>query len=390
MDRALEHHQSYIGRPVAELPSPSLVLSLPILKRNTEALLQDVEDLEIAFRPHVKTLKTLEMTRLMLAGGKFRSIVASTVTEIKGCLPLVSEGILDECVYGFPVYPSVLPELVQLRQHLEIILIIDNEQQIDLLEKADHGKRWEIFIKLDVGARRAGVDPSSPVLDRLIQRANASPAMSIYGFYCHANHSYGGRTRREAEDMLKIEIDSLLGAAELLPSDRKVVLSLGATPTAHVIKSLKAKAPENVQIELHAGNFPCNDLQQVSTGVVTEQDQAGRVIADVCSLYEERNEALVNAGVTSLSRETSPAYPGFGRIASYPKWGITRMSQEHGILGLMTDDKSTERAEVTFKVGQRLHIYCNHICITAAAFQVYFIVDENDIVQETWIPWKGW
>lgn len=68
MDRALEHHKSYIGRPVAELPSPSLVLSLPILKRNTEALLQDVEDLEIAFRPHVKTLKVRKTVTRKLCG----------------------------------------------------------------------------------------------------------------------------------------------------------------------------------------------------------------------------------------------------------------------------------------------------------------------------------
>lgn len=57
MDHALEHHKSYIGRPVAELPSPALVISLPLLKRNTEALHRDVEALGIGFRPHVKTLK---------------------------------------------------------------------------------------------------------------------------------------------------------------------------------------------------------------------------------------------------------------------------------------------------------------------------------------------
>jgi hypothetical protein len=33
---------------------------------------------------------------MMLAGGKYRSIVASTLPEIRGALPLVEEGILDE------------------------------------------------------------------------------------------------------------------------------------------------------------------------------------------------------------------------------------------------------------------------------------------------------
>lgn len=57
MDFSLENHQTYIGRPAAELPTPSLVLSKPVLERNINALLQDVKDLKIAFRPHVKTLK---------------------------------------------------------------------------------------------------------------------------------------------------------------------------------------------------------------------------------------------------------------------------------------------------------------------------------------------
>lgn len=32
----------------------------------------------------------------MLGGGKYRKIVASTLAEIRGVLPLVKEGMLDE------------------------------------------------------------------------------------------------------------------------------------------------------------------------------------------------------------------------------------------------------------------------------------------------------
>jgi len=38
----------------------------------------------------------LEVTRMMLGNGKHRKTVASTVCEIRGMLPLVHEGILDE------------------------------------------------------------------------------------------------------------------------------------------------------------------------------------------------------------------------------------------------------------------------------------------------------
>jgi D-serine deaminase-like pyridoxal phosphate-dependent protein len=57
MDHSLQDHASYIGRPVSELPTPALILSKPVLERNTQILLEDVKQLGIEFRPHIKTLK---------------------------------------------------------------------------------------------------------------------------------------------------------------------------------------------------------------------------------------------------------------------------------------------------------------------------------------------
>ncbi|KAF4437760.1 D-serine dehydratase [Fusarium acutatum] len=386
MDYSLENHKAYIGKHVSELPTPSLVVNLPVLKTNVETLHRDVEKLGIGFRPHVKTLKSLEVTRLMMADGKYRGIIASTIPEIQGALPLVKEGILEECLYGLPVYPGILPRLIELRKSLRIMLMVDNEQQVEFLEESASSKQpWDVFIKLDVGSRRAGVEANSAALNRLVERAQKSSGISIYGFYCHAGHSYGGRSRDEAEKTLSIEVSSVLAAAKLLPSDHQLVISVGSTPTAHVVESLKASMPENIKLELHAGNFPCNDLQQVSTGLVTEAQQSVSVAAEVCSVYPERNEALVNAGVIALSREAS-AFSGFGRVVGSPAWGVVRLSQEHGILGTSEGRKVDE----DFKVGQKVQLWCNHACIAAAAFYVYYVVDEQGIVRDTWIPWKGW
>lgn len=57
MDISLETHQSYIGQPVEALPTPALVISKPVLENNVKKLHDDVEQLGIGFRPHVKTLK---------------------------------------------------------------------------------------------------------------------------------------------------------------------------------------------------------------------------------------------------------------------------------------------------------------------------------------------
>ncbi len=99
MDYSLQHHQSFIGQPVVNLPTPALVVSRPVVERNITQLHDDVAATGLEFRPHVKTLKSLEVTRLML-GGKYRKIVASTLAEIRGVLPLVEEGLLEEVSRG--------------------------------------------------------------------------------------------------------------------------------------------------------------------------------------------------------------------------------------------------------------------------------------------------
>lgn len=57
MDFSLEHHASFIGAEVSELPTPSLVVSKPTIERNIAQLHRDVEAVGVGFRPHVKTLK---------------------------------------------------------------------------------------------------------------------------------------------------------------------------------------------------------------------------------------------------------------------------------------------------------------------------------------------
>ncbi|EXJ86961.1 hypothetical protein A1O3_03915 [Capronia epimyces CBS 606.96] len=417
MDFSLQHHKSFIGRAASELPTPSLVIKRSVLDTNITRLHDDVARLNIAFRPHVKTLKvfvmpsvlwytlltflfkSIEVTRKMLQNGKHRKIVASTVAEIRGVLPLAEEGLLDECLYGLPVCPSALPQLHSLSQHVGIALMIDNEQHIHVVE--DFRRRspsasipWKVFIKIDVGSHRAGVQTKIPRLHDLVRRAEASDSVEVVGFYCHAGHSYACRTQEDAEGVLREEISGCLEGASLIGGQRPIVISVGATPTAHVVQSLQATLPSHVSLELHAGNFPTNDLQQVSTGLVKLTDQAVRICVEVCSVYPERNEVLVNAGVIALSREASE-YPGFGMIADHPGWFVVRLSQEHGILGhpgdVAINDGPGEKASAdSFFVGQKLFVYCQHTCITAAAFHVYYIVGDDDVVEDTWVPWKGW
>jgi hypothetical protein len=112
---------------------------------------------------------------------------------------------------------------------------------------------------------------------------------------------------------------SLLRLPYCSPS-RQLAVSIGATPTAHVLQHLEANAPPNVQIELHAGQCtlsslpprsrqrgadpgPCRrklPVQRPPAGFHKGHNRSGpgraRVATEACSVYPERNEALLNAG----------------------------------------------------------------------------------------------
>ncbi|KAK8214305.1 putative serine dehydratase domain-containing protein [Phyllosticta capitalensis] len=388
-----EFLHSFIGKSATELPTPAFVLSKPIVQKNCQRVHDDVKSLGIKFRPHVKTLKSEEVTRLML-GDVSRACVASTLREIRGLLPLTKEGLLDEVLYGLPIRPSALPQLLEYSKTVKVLVMIDHESQIDALEAFAAANSvttpWSAFIKIDMGSQRAGQPLTSPHLKPLINRIESSSAVSVYGFYCHAGHSYGSRSKEAAAAVLHDEVNAAAEATALMQKpDTPVVISFGSTPTAHVVSALKKSLPSNMTLELHAGNFPANDLQQLGTACIGEQDQAIRILSEVCSVYPERNEALINAGCIALAREPGPI-PGYGRVVGNTEWHVGRVSQEHGILTSHAEEGNKQKAEEAFKVGDMVFVHIQHACITAAAHFYYFVVDEQDIVREIWFPWKGW
>lgn len=258
MDFDPEQLNAFVGKPALHLPTPALVLSKPTIERNTTRLLDDVKKANISFRCHVKTLKCGEVTRLMLGGdGVHKKVVASTLREIRGLLPLAREGIVEEALYGLPCRPSALPELDRLSRDVGIQIMIDHEAHVDMCEeynsRTGRSEPWSVFIKVDMGSKRAGAPLDSPRLKELVRRAEGSDAVRICGFYCHAGHSYDCKTTDAAASVLHEEVNAAHEAADMMSSQDPVCISFGATPTAHVVSSLSASLPARVNLELHAG-----------------------------------------------------------------------------------------------------------------------------------------
>ncbi|CAN3356601.1 D-serine dehydratase [Diutina catenulata] len=402
--------KAYMGRTLDEVPTPGFVVDRGRFQRNSNRMLANSQKLGAEFRAHVKTHKSTEATRLQLGTGNLATdkVVVSTLMEAWNLLPLVGEGLINDILFSLPGVTSRLSELAALAEKIpQLRIMLDNPAQVEELaaynHRTGHMKKWSLFIKINMGTNGAGLINDTELLTDTIRRAANHPeSICVYGFYCHAGHSYSSNSEETAKSFLLEEIKQAnLAAKQALRIDASLAplqISVGATPTAHASEILTREELEKEigqlfgTLELHAGNYPFCDLQQVSTGCVTLRDVSCRVLADVCSTYPGRGskspgEQLINAGVIALAREFGPL-PGHGRVVEpedYQNWIVGRLSQEHGILTPL-EDKPT----MFIPHGTRVAIVPQHSCITAASYPWYYVVDGNNTIVDIWVPWRGW
>ena len=308
------------------------------------------------------------------------------------------------------------------------------------------GFQLQIFIKVDTGYHRAGLRVSTAAFESLLQAIldlESEGTGVLVGFYSHAGHSYSGNSPSEAMNLLMKEIQGLMPAANealslrasrQLGSPGKLILSVGATPTATSIKNLPLKddekvanlkaiieqAKEGYSIELHAGVYPFLDMQQLATraspsstsdprwgpAAISLADVALSILVEVTSFYADREkpEALIAAGTLALGRESCKSYEGWGIVSDWGMktinrdgmsgWKVGRISQEHGIL--TRDDDGSSNACAGIHVGQRLRIWPNHACVAGAGFAWYLVVDSSldeakqDEIVDVWVRCRGW
>ena len=314
------------------------------------------------------------------------------------------------------------------------------------------GFRLSVFVKIDTGYHRAGVEFGTEKFNRLITEIldeESRGTVDLLGFYSHAGHSYGGDSALGAMKLLIVELEGLekageyaLAARNHAPKSQKYVLSVGATPTATSIENMlegsaQAGSPTGREIaklktaierinathaiEIHAGVYPFLDMQQLATQAspsaapdIPEHDTSGlstddialTILAEIVSVYETRDspEALIAAGSLALGRDPCKSYSGWGIVSNWGMptkdaegrsgWQVGRISQEHGILTKDSQHESHELAEL--KIGQKVRVWPNHACVAGAGFGWYLVVDSSlpeerrDQIVDVWVRCRGW
>jgi len=177
------------------IKTPSLVLDAARAKRNAERMSERVRRFGATLRPHVKTHKCVEVARMQTAGGPAR-ITVSTLAEARA---FAAQGFAD-ITYAVPIEPGKFDEAIELARLCERFNLITDDTEIPrALDEAARraGVTLDLFLKVDCGYHRCGVEPDAPEALEIPRLISDAPNLRFAGILTHAGHSYHARSREE-------------------------------------------------------------------------------------------------------------------------------------------------------------------------------------------------
>jgi D-serine deaminase-like pyridoxal phosphate-dependent protein len=378
------------GNSILQLATPCLLLDLERLDRNVRRLNETIGAKGVTYRPHLKTAKSVDVTRRVLPSLAH----PVTVSTLKEAEVFAAAGLTD-ILYAVGIAPAKLGRVVELRRKgADLSVILDSVEQARTVAKASAVSKERIpaLIEIDSDGHRGGVAPEDGETLAAIAAVLAADA-KLRGVLTHAGSSYSSRNREEINAWAARERDAVVSAASRL---RKVgyevpVVSVGSTPTALSDIDLPGVT------EVRAGVSMFFDLVQAGVGVCTPDDIALSVLTTIIGHQKERGLMIVDAGWMALSRDrgtaAQPIDQKYGLVCDIEGNVLEGLlvldaNQEHGIVG-MREGSAARLPELP--VGTRLRVLPNHACATAAQHSAYHVVQGGDpSIGALWPRFGGW
>ena len=374
----------------ALLDTPAALIDEHKLSANIARMQSRMNALGVAFRPHVKTAKCVEVARRQREAGA-RGITVSTLKEAQAFF----EAGFDDVLYAVGVIATRLPQVQALREHgcgLKITVDSLEAAQSVVAHGQAHGHRFEVLIEVDTDGHRAGVLPDSSALLEIGQALHAGGAV-LAGVMTHAGASYNLYSEAELVAFAEQERSGCVQAAQRLREAGLpcAIVSVGSTPTA-----LSATHLQGVT-EVRAGVYVFQDLVMAGVGVCQPEDIALSVLGTVIGHQCDKGWILTDAGWMALSRDrgtqSQPVDRKYGLVCDehgrlLPELIVSAANQEHGIVSRV-DGAADATLRERFPLGSRLRVLPNHACATGAQFDRYHLL-RDDGGLAVWPRFGGW
>lgn len=373
---------------IGNLQTPCLLLDRGRLESNIETMADKFKGLGVALRPHLKTPKSVDVARRLQAHGAERF----TVSTLKEAEYFAGAGFGD-LLYALSIVPDKLARVAALnRAGSDVAVCLDTVDGANTAAgTVVEGAPVRVFLEVDVDRHRTGLRPDEPRLLEIAKIVDGAAHLELAGVFAHAGESYHAGTIDEIREQARNEQALTRQTAEVLRQNGFDCpnVSVGSTPTATFGEGFDGIT------EARPGVYVFQDLFQANLGVCTVDDIAVSVLATVVTHHPATNKLVIDAGGLALSKDQMTGSQdndcGYGLLTDadgsvLANLHVAGVSQEHGYV-TTRDGSSLDTA--AFPVGRKLRILPNHACMTAAAHEVYHVI-ENGAVTDTWGRVNGW
>lgn len=360
------HPPARIGDSLEEIDTPALVLEMGAFERNLARLPAALHGRDIRVRAHAKTHKCPEIALRQIALGAV-GVCCQKVSEAEA---MVDGGVRDVLISNQVVGGGKLARLARLARRATIGICVDDDLQVAALGKAvaSEGGRIEVFVEIDVGARRCGVAPGAPAL-ALARKVVATDGLHFSGLQAYQGSAQHVRTMAERREKIDIAIDAARRTRTMIEADGiacPIVTGAGSG-------SFMFEASSGVYDELQPGSYIFMDAdygRNEWAPPLPRFEHALFVLTTVMSRpVPERS--VVDAGLKASSVDS-----GLPLVWQRPGLDLVRMSDEHGVIEARPSAASPE-------LGEKLLLVPGH-CDPTVNLHDWFVCVRGGVVEALW------
>ena len=344
-----------------DVDSPALLVYPDRIQYNIALLTSNIDD-PTRLRPHVKTHKTREITRLQLEAG-IRKFKCATIAEAD----MLGECGAPDVLLAYPLQGPKLQRFAALAQaypHTNYAALVDNNHSAAALSAMAVRKQLHIavYIDLNIGMGRTGISPGEEALE-LYQLCDRLDGLDVRGF-----HAYDGPVRDVDLAKRKALCDhnfapiTVLSNKLLQEGFPKPEIIIGGSPSFPIY----ARYPE---VECSPGTFVLWDKGYGDS--LPEQPflPAAVLLTRVVSL-PSATHICVDLGYKAVASE-NPLSQRLHFLHA-PQLQPLSHSEEHLVLDAGEGH--------TFQVGDVLYALPTHICPTVALYDKLQVVRHQAVV----------
>nr|WP_312967969.1 D-TA family PLP-dependent enzyme [Brucella intermedia] len=338
-------------KTIHDVDTPAILIDIDRVKANIAKAQAHADAIGVKLRPHIKTHKLPFFAKMQVEAG-----AAGITCQKLGEAEVMADAGLTDIFLPYNILGrEKLDRLHALHQRITLSVTVDNSTSLAGLAArfTDEKHQLKVLVECDTGMGRCGVQTPAEALE-LARMIDQSAGLRFGGLM---TYPAAGKPD-EAEQWL-------YSARELLDANGLSceTISSGGTP------DMWRKPTDSVVTEYRPGTYIYFDRYQVEKGAATVDDCAFTVLSTIVS-HPTAERAIIDAGSKALSSDTL-GLSDFGEVRGRSDARVVGLSEEHGTL---TGDVAD------LKVGERVRIIPDHVCVVSNLFDEVHLILGEDVV----------